>query len=255
MSSSPRTLVRSALLALAAACLVSPTPAVELAYAFPAGQPFAYRLKNIADPPQGGDVVTTLDYTFTPQGQGPFHLDGTITGTSTHVTVGNSTLAFDLSPEGAASNLTSPQLEHPTDGAFVKNGPGLFPRLPGGNLSVGTRWTAQSALHVPKMDVPGSFTTLRTVTTYTYKGLVAREDEEAGQAHLIESTTTEAPGERAKLELSTRTLFDDCKGRPISSKATGKIKVKVSLIWITVPTSYEMTEIQPGTAEDAAPSD
>lgn len=217
-------------------------PAADLKYHFSPGEAFTWKLDTVAKPPTGGDVVTTLSYAFKAQTAGdPANLSMDVSGSSNQVTVGNSTGSFDLGAYGEPSNLQSPQLNDPVNGAFVKNAPGLFIRLPSGGVQVGQSWTQQLVMYLPKTDMPGAFTSMRTVTTYVYKGTQTQANGKV--LHLIESKTVEAANQPAKVALDTKTWFDAELGRIVKSDASGTLKVKAGFLWITVPTTYKMVEV------------
>lgn len=221
--------------------------AKPLSYRFDSGSNFLYRVVNTTEPPSQGTIQSTVDYAFTATcPEVAAHLAASISGTSNKFTVGNSTVSFDMDHQGTAQNLSSPQADHPVDGAFVKNAPGLFPPLPAGDVAVGHSWTVQAVQWAPKLDMPGSFTKIRTSTTYTYQGSETGTDGRV--VEVLAFHTKEAPGESVKADVKGRYVLDLDLGRPVSTQASGNLKVKVAFLWVTVPTSFGMTEVVPGEA-------
>lgn len=225
------------------ALLASAAPAAELAYSFPPGASFTYRVRNVSSPPTQSEIVSNADYAFVAEGAGPYVLTASITGSSSDFEMGNPVASFTLTGDGQASDLASDALADPVDGSFVRNAPGLFPPLPAGDVAVGQTWTAQAVLHAPEIDRTGSFTSLRTATTYTYAGDVTTDDGRL--LRVVDFTTTEAPGARAKMEVTGRTWLDAELGRPIATEASGFVKVKVAFLWVKVPTTYSLREVAP----------
>jgi hypothetical protein len=226
---------------LALACTL-PAGAAELTYHFQPGETFTYQMENKAKAPSVGDIITTMTYEFVAEDPGdPSGLAVDISGESNKFEPGDAHATFDLDGDGAVSNLQSDKLDDPVDGAAVKNVAGLFPRFPGGDLAVGQTWTQEAALHLPEMNISGSFTKLRTISDYEYKGTETGDDGRV--LHVIESQTRHKPGEKGKLSLTTTTYFDAELGRAVRSSAAGWLKVKVSFLWVKIPTTYTMTEL------------
>ncbi len=241
-------IVSGSLALVLSAALTQGAWAKPLGYRFDSGAGFVYRVTNTTEPPSQGTIQSTVDYAFTAAcPEVAVRLSAAISGTSNKFTVGNSTVTFDMDDRGTASNLTSPQVDHPIDGAFVKNAPGLFPPLPAGDVAVGQSWTVQAVQWAPKLDMPGSFTKIRTSTTYTYKG--SQTDAAGRTQEILDFHTVEAPGESVKADVKGRYLIDLDLGRPVSTQASGNLKVKVAFMWVTVPTRFSLTEVVPSEAD------
>lgn len=226
--------------ALTLALVLAPAlAAADLSYHFEDGETFVYDVHNVVDPPNQGAIVSDVQYTFQASGSGPYGLTGAASGSATDYEIGDSTFEFSLTSDGTASGLSSPQLGHEIDGAFVKNAPGFFHSMPG-EVAPGQSFEIQALLYAPKLDLPGSFTQLRTIATYTYQGSETLED--GTQVEVLTFSIREAPGQRQKLSVTGKSLFDTARGRVVSMDASGHLKVKVAFFWVTVPTSYWLRE-------------
>lgn len=219
--------------------LALPLHAVELAYHFQEGASWTYQVQNKAKIPTQGEMISNLEYTFTAATAAPIHLEADITGSSNMFQIQGSHSSFDLTAEGLASGLTSDMLNDPVDGAFVKNGPNFFFPLPG-SVAVGETWQAQQTFHFPPLDLPGSFTELKTVTTFTYQGPESLPD--GRQVQKIGMSSVHAPGSAQKVSFSGSALFDHEAGRMVKTSISGTVKVKAGFLWVSVPTTLSLVE-------------
>lgn len=235
---------RNLLGGMLALALVTALPAAELGYHFQDGETWTYQVQNTASPPTQGDIVSNLVYQFHAASNGdPAALQAEITGTSTHFNIQGSQATFDLTAQGQASNLASDKLNDPVDGAFVKNAPGFFFPLPSGDVAVGESWQALQTFYFPPLDLPGSFTQLRTQTTFTYKGTEQAADGRT--LHVLQMNSVQAPGAPQKVELAGTAKLDAAAGRMVSTSISGIVRVKVGFFWAKVPTSLSLVEAAP----------
>ena len=226
------------LLALAFAAAV---PAAELGYHFQDGESWTYEVQNTASPPTQGDIVSNLVYEFhAASGGDPASLVAEISGSSTHFDIQGSTASFDLTSQGQASNLSSDMLDDPVDGAFVKNAPGFFFPMPSGDVQVGETWEALATFYFPPLDLPGSFTQLRTRTTYTYQG--TEQTADGRTLHVLKISSVQAPGASQKVQLAGTAKLDAEAGRMVATSISGVVRVKVGFFWVKVPTSLSLVE-------------
>ncbi len=227
-----------------AAFLVSSLTAVELSYQFQGGENFTYLIENEAKVPTQGTMVSKLQYSFlVAEANDPSSMEVSVSGESTAFEFGYSEASFDLGSNGQASNLDSDNLNHPVDGAFVKNAPGFFFPLPGGDIQVNDSWQARTVLYFPKMDVPGAFTQLKTNTTFQYAG--TRQAADGRTLHVLKTKAVHVPGSKQKVSFTGEGLFDAEAGRLTAMTMAGVVKVKVGFISVKVPTSLTLVEAAP----------
>jgi hypothetical protein len=225
---------------LATVFLSSTTLATEFSYHFEAGETWNYRVQNTVKIPTQGTVTSDVDYAFSAPQADPIQLEVDISGTSNRYTIQGSHASLDLSSEGQASNLQSDMLNDPIDGGLVKNSPNFFFPLPAGNVSPGETWEVLATFHFPKLEIRGAFTSLRTVTTYTYQG--SKELADGRTVEVLKLKSVQAPGVKQKVTFSGEALFDSQAGRMISVNISGIVKVKVGFIRVKVPVKLELTE-------------
>ena len=136
---------------------------------------------------------------------------------------------FTLSPWGDVSRLSSDQLADPFVGALLRNVGMIFPKLPGGEVSVGAGWTAREVIHLPpmkkgKVKLPSK---IRLDGGFNYLGTKNGREE-------ISVNYKEADGE-IKVRLKGTCLYDTEAGVVTSAKISGTIKVKKFFQWFTIP--------------------
>lgn len=147
--------------------------------------------------------------------------------------VGPVEASFALSPWGDVSRMTSSQLNDPLVGPLLKNVGVIFPKLPGGVVSVGAGWTGRELLYLPKlgkMDLPEK---IRLDGGYNYLGTVNGMEE-------ISVSYREADG-NIKVKLDGKCFFDPETGIVANAVVTGTIKVKRFFKWFTIPVSIKAT--------------
>lgn len=228
------------ILALLGLALPLGLSAATLEYRLSPGDSFRYVTRTVVNPPRYDPIVSRTVANLRVSGSGPYTLSGTLSGSSNQFPVQNSRLSFDLTEGGQTSNLQSPNLNHPVDGALIKNTPGLFFPLPAGNFAPGQSFQGQTVVYLPQTDLPGSFPQLRTVTRMTMVG--TKQDSQGNPYHEVSLTIKEAPGARQKADLRGVARFDPAKGRWTYTKVTGTLKVRVAFIWVSIPFEMELTE-------------
>jgi len=143
--------------------------------------------------------------------------------------VGPVEASFSLSPWGDVSRLASSQLTDSLVGPLLKNVGMIFPKLPGGLVSVGAGWTAREVLHLPdlgKMKLPSK---IRLDGAFNYLRPVGGREE-------ISISYREADGD-IKVKLEGKCFYDKETGIITNAGIKGTIKVKRFFKWFTIPVS------------------
>ncbi len=231
-------------------------PEVVLKLRQRAGEQREYRLVTESSPPRItglGTVRTELTYQVATDARDPRLMMVSIDGTSSRPEVAVRPTQATVRIVGGASTGTplslqidSEALEDPVNGAFVRQIESLLPPIPTRPLVPGDSWSAPTRAHQPKLPVPGGFTILDTVTTWTYRG---REPGAGPDLHRIDFEVRHE-SETRRLRVAGHALFDAARSRPVRLTGSGVYQSFQTVLftgaWFDTPTRFELVEIGTG---------
>ena len=147
-------------------------------------------------------------------------------------------LGITVSPEGKCSNITGVDMNDPKQALIAKNASVGLPPLPNEPVDVGSTWEDERPIFLPHVPVPGIPASVRVHSTYKVTGLGKTGDKDTAS---IAVTSSEAPGEKVKLEATGSLVVELATGKPVTSHLEGLAQVRVILKTLKVPFKVDIT--------------